>query len=60
VTALFGRQDLIAFYLARRGGASVFGAAASLAVLLLWLYYSAQILFLGAELTAMLARRRAP
>lgn len=51
-------KSLIGLYLARTGGASVFGAAASLVLLLLWVYYSAQILFLGAEVTAVLARRR--
>jgi membrane protein len=48
---------LIGLYLARTGGTSVFGAAASLVLLLLWVYWSAQILFLGAEVTAVLARR---
>ena len=51
-------KSLIGFYLARRSGTSIFGAAASLVVLLLWIYYSAQILFVGAEVTAVLARRR--
>ncbi|HWP65047.1 MAG TPA: YihY/virulence factor BrkB family protein [Candidatus Limnocylindria bacterium] len=51
-------KTLIGIYLSRSSGASVFGAAASLVLLLLWIYYSAQILFLGAEVTAVLARRR--
>lgn len=51
-------KSLIGVYLARTGGTSVFGAAASLVLLLLWVYYSAQILFVGAEVTAVLARRR--
>lgn len=38
-------------YFAHRAVASVYGAAGSLAVLLLWVYYSALILFFGAELT---------
>jgi membrane protein len=50
-------KSLIGIYLARTGGTSVFGAAASLVLLLLWVYYSAQILFVGAEVTAVLARR---
>ena len=37
---------------------STFGAAASFAALLLWLYYSAQIFLLGAELTAVLGGTR--
>ena len=50
-------KSLIGLYLARTGGTSVFGAAASLVLVLLWIYWSAQILFLGAEVTAVLARR---
>ena len=42
---------LIGFYLGRATFASGFGAAASLAVLLVWMYYSAQIFLLGAEFT---------
>jgi membrane protein len=38
-------------YLAYTGAKSVYGAAGSLAVLLLWVYYSALIVLLGAELT---------
>lgn len=41
----------ISEYLARAGAASAFGAAGSLALLLLWMFYSAIVLFLGAELT---------
>lgn len=51
-------KSLIGIYLARSGATSVFGAAASLVLLMLWIYYSAQILFFGAEVTAVLARRR--
>jgi membrane protein len=36
---------------------STFGAAGSLAVLLIWVYYSSQILFLGAEFTQVYANR---
>jgi len=42
---------LIGLYLGRSALASAYGAAASLVIFLLWIYYSAQILFLGAELT---------
>jgi membrane protein len=41
----------IGFYLGRATFASGFGAAASLVVLLVWMYYSAQIFLLGAEFT---------
>ncbi len=48
----------IGLYLGKSSVASTFGAAASLAVLLVWIYYSAQILFLGAEFTQVYATRR--
>jgi membrane protein len=54
VTALLfylGRW-LIGLYLARATQPSAFGAAASFAAMLLWLYYSSQIFLLGAEFTA--------
>jgi membrane protein len=56
-TALFfiGRL-LIALYLSRTATGSTFGAAGSLVVLLIWIFYSAQILFLGAEFTQVYAR----
>jgi membrane protein len=44
----------IALYLGHSTQPSAFGAAASFAALLLWLYYSAQIFLLGAEFTACL------
>lgn len=48
---------LIGLYIGRSGVASPFGAAASLVVLLLWVYYSAQIFLFGAELTWVFAHR---
>ena len=47
----------IGLYLGKAAPGSAYGAAGSLVALLLWLYYSALILFLGAELTQVLARR---
>jgi membrane protein len=47
-------------YLGRSSFASMYGAAASLVVLLLWVYYSAQILFFGAELTQVATAMRRP
>ena len=47
----------IAHYLGRTSGTSVYGAAGSLVALLLWIYYSSQLLFLGAEFTQVYARR---
>jgi membrane protein len=49
---------LIGLYLGRSSVASVFGAAGSLVIVLLWIYYSTQILFFGAEMTQVYARRR--
>lgn len=45
----------IGLYLGASGVASSFGAAGSLIALLLWIYYSAQIFFLGAEFTRQYA-----
>ena len=44
-------KHVIGLYLGNSGVASSFGAAGSLIALLLWVYYSAQIFFLGAEFT---------
>ena len=49
----------IGFYIGSTAVASVYGAASSLAVLLLWVYYSSQSLFIGAELSQVLCRRHA-
>lgn len=48
---------LIGLYLGRASIGSAYGAAGSLVVLLFWVYYSAQILFLGAEFTQVYAKR---
>jgi membrane protein len=47
----------IGLYLGKSAPGSVYGAAGSLVVLLLWMYYSAVIVFFGAELTQVYARR---
>jgi membrane protein len=49
----------IGLYLGRETQPGTFGAAASFAAMLLWLYYSAQIFLLGAEFTAVLGGTRA-
>jgi membrane protein len=49
---------VIGLYLGRTTIGSAYGAAGSLVVVLLWVYYSAQILFFGAEFTKIWARRR--
>jgi len=46
---------LIGLYIGRSAVASTYGAAGSLVVLLLWIYYSSQILFFGAEFTEVYA-----
>ena len=53
-------KTLIGLYIGRSAVASVFGAASSLVVLLLWVYYSAQIFLLGAEFTWVFAQRGEP
>lgn len=47
----------IGLYLGKSTFASSYGAAGSFAVLLVWLYYSAMVLFLGAEFTQVYATR---
>jgi membrane protein len=42
---------LIGLYIGKSAVASSFGAAGSVIAILLWVYYSAQILFMGAEFT---------
>lgn len=48
---------LIGVYLGRSSTTSTFGAFGSLVVILLWVYYSAQILFFGAEFTQVYANQ---
>ena len=47
---------LIGLYIGKSGVTSAFGAAGSLVVLLVWVYYSAQVFLLGAEFTWVYAR----
>ena len=49
---------IISLYLARSAIASSYGAAGSLAALLVWVYYSSMILLFGAELSQVYARHR--
>ena len=53
VTALLfnAGKAAIAWYIGTQGFESTYGAAASIVVLLIWVYYSAQIVLFGAELT---------
>lgn len=55
---LFGvGKYALGLYLGKSSVASAYGAAGSLAVLLLWIYYAAQILFFGAEFTQVYAKK---
>lgn len=50
----------ISFYIGKQGLESTYGASASIVILLIWVYYSAQILLFGAEFThARAAQRKA-
>jgi membrane protein len=48
---------VIGRFIATQSAVAAFGAAAALVLLLIWIYYSAQILFLGAEFTQVYANR---
>jgi membrane protein len=52
-------KSLIGWYIGSSAVASSYGAAGALIVLLLWVYYSAQIFLLGAEFTKVYASRGA-
>ena len=60
VTALLfvGGKFAIAFYLGRSDPGSAFGAAGSLALILIWIYYASMILLFGAEFTEAWATER--
>lgn len=60
VTALLFElgQFGLGIYLGRASTASSFGAAGSVVLLLLWVYYASAILLFGAEFTRAYARRR--
>ena len=48
---------LLGFYIGHSAFASAYGAAGSLIIVLVWVFYSAQIFFFGAEFTRAFARR---
>lgn len=48
---------LLGVYLGEAGFANTYGAAGSLVVVLVWVYYSAQVLYLGAEFTRVYVHR---
>jgi membrane protein len=45
----------LSMFLGTAGGASVYGTATSVLALLMWVYYSAQVFFFGAEVTRIFA-----
>jgi membrane protein len=48
---------LLGFYLGSAGVSSAYGAAGSIVALVIWVYYSSQVLLVGAEFTEVYARR---
>jgi membrane protein len=48
---------LIGFYIGQSSVGSMFGAAGSIVVILAWVYYSSQLVFLGAEFTYVYAKQ---
>jgi membrane protein len=50
-------KQLIGFYLGRAAYGSTYGAAGSILIVLVWVYYSAQLFFFGAEFTKVYAKK---
>jgi membrane protein len=51
---------LIGLYIGSQGLKSTFGAGASLVVVLIWVYYTAQIVLMGAEFTRCYSLAKRP
>jgi len=51
-------KSAIGFYIGKQGLESTYGAAASIIVVLIWVYYSSQIVLMGAEFTHAFAKQR--
>ncbi|HSM72969.1 MAG TPA: YihY/virulence factor BrkB family protein, partial [Anaerolineales bacterium] len=62
ITAIFFTigKTLIGLYLGRSNVGATFGAAGSLVLIMVWVYYSSQILFLGAEFTQVYSKMTSP
>jgi membrane protein len=60
LTALFFEvgKAAIGFYIGKQGLESTYGAAASIVVVLIWVYYTSQIILMGAEITHAHAKHR--
>jgi Virulence factor BrkB len=54
-----GLHHVVGLYIGKQGLESTYGASASIVVVVIWVYYSAQIVLFGAELTHVRARQRA-
>lgn len=48
-------KEVIGFYIAKNNFSNVYGAAASIIIILVWVYYTAVILYFGAEFTKVYA-----
>src|SRR5262249_53858707 len=51
-------KSAIGFYIGKQGLESTYGPASSIVVVLVWVYYSAQIVLMGAEITHAFARHK--
>jgi membrane protein len=51
-------KSAIGFYIGKQGLESTYGAAASIIVILIWVYYSSQIILMGAEITHAFAKHK--
>ena len=49
---------IISIYISKSNIANTYGAASSIIIVLLWVYYSSQIVFFGVEFTRVLAEER--
>jgi membrane protein len=60
LTALFFEvgKAAIGFYIGKQGLESTYGAAASIVVVLIWVYYTSQIILMGAEITHAYAKHQ--
>jgi membrane protein len=60
LTALFFEvgKAAIGFYIGKQGLESTYGAAASIVVVLIWVYYTSQIILMGAEVTHAYAKHK--
>jgi membrane protein len=51
-------EFMLSFYFGKADPASTFGPAGSIVLIMLWVYYSSLIVFIGAEFTRVYVRRR--